>query len=222
MRDAQRRHPVRFYDSTRPSALLSRDQASSERSLPPEKKRFELYHERNKPVGAHREPRRSAAAGRTMLSSRPLRWLSPPPPRASQWPMAASRLLILTSKELTEFALKPSRLNRRSSSAHLRPPSKYIRPRRPSLRALRVPQELRTHRPDLITTRSEVEVLELRRDPNLSREITARLPRGTLKYCEDVAWRSRRHPLPGPFRWVCGRSCDPFSAGASRCCVNYG
>jgi hypothetical protein len=40
---------------------------------------------------------------------------------------------------------------------------------------------IRTHRPDLITARSEVEVLELRRDPNLSREITARFTEGNAE-----------------------------------------
>src|SRR5262249_21694038 len=41
--------------------------------------------------------------------------------------MAASRLVIIASKELSEFALKLLRLNRRNSSARLRRPSKYIR-----------------------------------------------------------------------------------------------
>src|SRR5262249_2348795 len=52
---------------------------------------------------------------------------------------------------------------------------------------------IRTHRPDLITARSEVEVLELRRDPNLSRQITAGLTKGN-----DEILRRRGLPVtPG-------------------------
>jgi hypothetical protein len=40
---------------------------------------------------------------------------------------------------------------------------------------------IRTHRPDLTTARGEGEILELRRDPNLAREITARFTEGNAE-----------------------------------------
>jgi Transglycosylase SLT domain len=71
---------------------------------------------------------------------------------------------------------------------------------------------IRTHRPDLVITHSESEILKLRRDADLAREIAARFTEGNAEMLPET-WPAGHagYSLLGPFRWWRGRCRDPLS-----------